>query len=425
MKILFTADVHIGRRSSRLPQHLSGHEHSCASAWGRVVELALSHEVDLVAISGDLVDQSNRFLEAAGPLESGLRRLAGAGIETVMVSGNHDHDVLPALIDSIGSPSARLLGREGVWERYTFERGGQRVHVDGWSFPQASCRESPLRSYDSANDGAPILTLLHADLEQPGSRYAPIQLAELRRHPQALFLLGHVHEPRAAEEPGGARYIYGGSPQAMDPGEPGKHGVWLLRLEGASAEARLVSLSSVRYETIAVSVEGIEKPEDIDSRVFRAAREHLASVSDDAAGLTYVRYKVRLVGATRLLRAVDERLAELSSLSSDFDLSRDAIVASIASFEPRMTPAHDLEALATGLGAPAVLAKLLRDADPDPTLRASLQRLAAEVHDSRAFVEVAGGPEDLADFEREAELELRRAAAILLDELLLQKAESR
>jgi hypothetical protein len=151
-------------------------------------------------------------------------------------------------------------------------------------------------------------------------------------------------------------------------------------------------------------------------------REHLTSAVEEAEELACVRYRIRLVGATRLLRAVEERLAELSG---DFELSMGSTLASLESIEPRMTPAHDLDALATGLGAPAVLAKLLRGTDLDPALRAELNRVLAEVHGSRAFVEVAGADEDLAAFEGSAEAELRRAAGILLDELLLQKAENR
>src|SRR5690625_108199 len=79
MKILCTGDLHLGRRSSRLPEHIDGRAHSSASAWGRVVDLAIAERVDLVLLSGDLIDDANRFYEALGPLEVGLRRLATAG----------------------------------------------------------------------------------------------------------------------------------------------------------------------------------------------------------------------------------------------------------------------------------------------------------------------------------------------------------
>jgi exonuclease SbcD len=419
LKILLTGDIHIGRRSSRLPTHLDQRTHSCAAAWGRVVDLALTEKVDLVAVSGDLVDKANRYLEAIGPLERGLRKLASAEIMVVVVAGNHDFDVLPALVESVGAESFRLLGHRGRWERLIVERGGDRLYLDGWSFPQAHWHESPLATYAPEIDRTPVFTLLHADLEQPGSSYAPISLSELRRHPEVYFLLGHVHEPRAAEEPGGARFIYPGSPQAMDPGESGEHGVWLLEVENGEAVSRQVPLSTIDYEAVDVAVDGIERPEEADGRVFTTLRDRLTSVSERSSCLELVRFRVRVTGATGVRRAVEDRLKELAG---EFELSVGTATGTIESLSFAMSPVHDLGALASGAGAPAVLANLLRRTELDPALRQELLSTVSEIQGSRSFLEVSGGPGDLAALEQIAFAELDQAAAVLLDELLLQKA---
>ncbi len=134
MKILCTGDLHVGRRASRLPVDWCGTECSCAAVWERIVELAIRERVDLVAVSGDLVDRANRYYEAIGPVERGVRILAKAGIQTVAVAGNHDFDVLPRLAESLAG-DLQLLGTDGNWQRITIQRdGGDRLHVDGWSF---------------------------------------------------------------------------------------------------------------------------------------------------------------------------------------------------------------------------------------------------------------------------------------------------
>src|SRR5690606_777859 len=186
------------------------------------------------------------------------------------------------------------------------------LHLDGWSFPQAHWPQSPLKTYAPMTDRAPVLTMLHADLEQPGSIYAPISLPELRRHPEVLFLLGHIHEPRVAEEPGGARFIYPGSPQAMDPGERGAHGAWLLEVANGEAIARQIPLSTIRYDTIDVSVDGIERPEEADSRIFTTLRDRLTEAAEESSCLELVRFRVRVTGATHVRRAVEDRLTELA-----------------------------------------------------------------------------------------------------------------
>src|SRR5690606_1937215 len=97
VRILCAGDLHLGRRSSRVPWDGDGAAGSCAEAWMRLVECAIRERVDLVALSGDLVDHDNRWFEAFGPLERGLKRLADAGIPVYAVAGNHDYDTLPHL----------------------------------------------------------------------------------------------------------------------------------------------------------------------------------------------------------------------------------------------------------------------------------------------------------------------------------------
>lgn len=421
MRILFTADIHIGRRSSRLPGGVDGARHSCAAAWARVVDCAIAESVDLLVASGDLVDEANRFLEAIGPLERGLQRLREAGIEAVVVSGNHDHEVLPAIADQLGADGVRLLGRRGKWERYTVERAGERIHLDGWSFPRGRVEENPLVAYAPAvEDRAPVLALLHADMDVPGSPFAPVGTADLRRFPDVRFLLGHVHGTRGMDEPGGARFLYAGSPQAMDPGETGAHGAWILETGPSGVDARHVPLSTVRYEAAEVSVAGVARPEDAQGRVYEALRERVAGIAGESNALEMVRFRPRIVGATRFQRAIEERLGEyLPAL----EVPVGTLTGTVESLSFAMTPERNLEALAAGIGAPAVLARLLLapDALPAP-LRDDLRARINEIHGSSHFLEVGGGEGEFAEFAVSAEDALARASSALLEELLSQRA---
>ena len=65
LKILCTADVHIGRRPSRLPQRVDVAALSCARAWETVVRRAVEERVDLLLVAGMRVSQRARLLDAA------------------------------------------------------------------------------------------------------------------------------------------------------------------------------------------------------------------------------------------------------------------------------------------------------------------------------------------------------------------------
>src|SRR6476659_9442001 len=136
MRVLCTGDVHLGRPLSQIPDSSALKGVSSTAAWRAIVKLALEEKVDLLAISGDLVDAANRYYEAIGPVEEGIRQLADAGIPVVAVAGNHDHSALPRIADRLDG-ALTLLGRHEQWERWTLMRDGRpALHVDGWSFRQ-------------------------------------------------------------------------------------------------------------------------------------------------------------------------------------------------------------------------------------------------------------------------------------------------
>jgi DNA repair exonuclease SbcCD nuclease subunit len=474
MKILCTGDLHLGRRSSRLPQHLDGRAHSAAGGWARIVDLALAEAVDVVVLSGDLVDRDNRFYEAVGPLEAGLRRLAAAGITTVAVAGNHDFDVLPRLADTFapdtsasdtsGSDPAsapfRLLGRGGVWERTTIRRGEWVLHLDGWSFPAQYVRESPLAAYDlPVPDDGPVLGLLHADLEQPGSPYAPVLLPELRARPVDFWLLGHVHAPALHEGPGLAPVLYPGSPQALDPGETGAHGVWLLELTaGRRFEARLIPLSTVRYDEVVVDLTDAGDLGEVDARVIEGVRAHAATLEGGDA-LRCVSCRLRVVGRTPVHRGL---AGHLEALALDLELpaggATGGATAVVEKVEVATHPARDLAELARGKDPVAVLARLLISLEADSAQAAvadaaaaagaadcerlvrAAERAARDVGRARAYLGLGdpagtGAPRDRAGEpagdpagDPAGAPVVRRAlgeqAALLLDLLLAQKEEA-
>src|SRR5690554_4196479 len=118
LKVLVTGDIHIGKKSSSVKQDTD--ESATKSTWTKIVEYVIKNNIDVLALTGDVVDQDNRFFEAIGPLQTGFERLKKAKIDVFMVSGNHDFDVLSQLVDANKYENTHLLGRGGNWEMKTF-----------------------------------------------------------------------------------------------------------------------------------------------------------------------------------------------------------------------------------------------------------------------------------------------------------------
>ncbi len=102
MKILHTADWHLGKRLdrfSRLEEQVS--------VMNEIIEIADEQKVDLVLVAGDLFDNFNPSVEAVELFYKTLKRLSNNGKRPVIaIAGNHDS---PNLIDA-PDPLARECG---------------------------------------------------------------------------------------------------------------------------------------------------------------------------------------------------------------------------------------------------------------------------------------------------------------------------
>jgi len=381
LRLLMTGDLHLGRTSTRLPFSVDAREYRASAAWERIVALAVEKRIDVVCLSGDIADETNRFWEAIGPLEKGIDRLSEAGIRTVAVAGNHDYEVLGRLAGQFDEERFRLLGRGGTWERILIDMPGKpRLLIDGWSFSRRHVETSPLDAYNLDQDPLiPILGMVHGDLGVASSNYAPIDQKRLQALPPSAWLLGHIHAWRLIDGP--PWILYPGSPQAFNPGEEGVHGPWIVEVTGSAlASPRQHPLSSIRYEGLEIDLGGADDVDSLDRIIVDAVREEAGRiVADRGEALACINLRLRLVGETSASSDVPRAVKEIDDLS----LTSGSAVVGVESVDIQTVPPLDLEAYARQTSAPGAVARLLleleRD-DPEEDVRELIEqtRLAIE-----------------------------------------------
>jgi DNA repair exonuclease SbcCD nuclease subunit len=364
MKLLLSGDLHIGRSSTRLPASVRREDVRAATAWNRIVDLALAERVAAVCLSGDIVDRDNRFWEAIGALEKGVNRLAKSDIRTIAVAGNHDYDVLARLALNLPPEHFKFLGRDGIWERITLTKeGGGSLHLDGWSFPTQRVHASPLDSYNLPNDSAvPILGIVHGDLDVANTPYGKLELSRLQSLPPAGWLLGHIHATRLVHADGLPWVLYPGSPQALDPGETGLHGPWLVNFEsGSLGLPELRPLSSVYYGSCDVDLNAAADDAEVESAVIDRIREEAERiVSHSGSTPAVVSLRLRLVGSTPAAPRVRETIARIVE---DLTYTITDATVCIDTVDVQTVPPIDLAEYAKTQSAPGVIARLLLELD--------------------------------------------------------------
>ena len=262
-------------------------EASTKYTWKKMVDWAINHEVDIVVMAGDLIDQDNRYFEAIGPLQDGFDRLNKKGISVYLVTGNHDFNVLADIIRNHRYDNIHLLGAGGQWEKKMYLNDTEPIQFVGWSFPHQHVQEDPLAGFDELelDPNLPSIGILHSEADNPKSHYGPVDPDALRTAGPDVWILGHIHKPTVLNtDP----YIaYPGSPHALNSGEPGAHGPLLLEIEGKEdIRVHRLPLSPVRYQTATVPV----KPADdeyslrdtIVSTLMQQAQELLPQIENTA-----------------------------------------------------------------------------------------------------------------------------------------------
>ena len=420
VRVLCTGDLHVGRFPSHVPA--SDRSLSVEAVWDRTVDLALAERVDAVVLTGDVADQDNKLFEALGPLRTGVARLAAAGVRTVAVAGNHDHDVLRRLADLLDPDVFTLLGTRGTWTETTLEKDGEPVlRLVGWSFPSRHVRTSPLETFPDLAPGPPTLGVVHGDLDQAESDYAPLARAALVRPQVSGWLLGHIHRP-ALDRSGGATTLYPGSPQPLDPGETGPHGPWLVTVRpGGAVEAHHRPLASVRYDAVEVDLDGAEDRGGVETALTAAVDDHLRAVHEDQPDAAHVVVDLRAVGRTAAFADVVAVAGQLEGQQ----VPGPHATATVRRVAVDARPAYDLDVVAQRNDPAGAVAQLVLDVERGgaPDLVAEAARSLRALDGATGLAPLRRDPRPAAAPADEARERLAAQGLRLLDALLAQTTQ--
>lgn len=112
LRLLQTSDLHLGARDVDLGEAASILRERRAVAFERSLALATSEKVDLVLVVGDLFDSNAVTRSLVDRVAGWLAGLAGAGIRTVILPGDHDRLDAASVWRAVDLPA--LAGAPGL-----------------------------------------------------------------------------------------------------------------------------------------------------------------------------------------------------------------------------------------------------------------------------------------------------------------------
>jgi len=269
LRFLHCADLHIDSPFKGIgkihPEFRDILYNSTYQSFAKIVDLALSEEVDFVAICGDVYDSSDKSLKAQIHFRDELSRLAAAGITAYIVHGNHDP--LNGWSASLIWPdNVKVFGGED-FECVDFKRQDNTLaRIYGISYKERDVTQNLALRFQHEETDIPAIALLHANIgSNPAHKsYAPASINDLLNRGINYWALGHVHQ-RAILRDASPSIVYPGNSQARHPRETGAKGCYIVDMESdGTCSMRFEETDLVRYESKAIDIENIT---DVDTLV--------------------------------------------------------------------------------------------------------------------------------------------------------------
>lgn len=287
LRIIHTADVHLGARHDDLGEQAAAQRERQFAAFKATVDLALAEKVDLFLVAGDLFDSNVQPRRSVERVAAELRRLADARIRSVLIPGTHD--VLDRASIYRAYDLRALAGLAADDEMITVLDPDHPVVqlatcdavVVGPVFATKRAPHSPLRDVPAMLAAGPVVSwrigMVHGSIAIAGKTdrdEVVITPEEIAASGLDYLALGHWHSAQLGKA-GAVTYAYAGAPEpiALDQDRAGK--ALLVELDGA-ASRRTVRVEErqvgrTRFDRLEVDAATVaSQPALIDLLVTRA-----------------------------------------------------------------------------------------------------------------------------------------------------------
>ena len=254
VRILHTADLHVGAECSYLGASASSRRYETLLTLEKIVSLCEENSIDLLLIAGDLLESNHIDKALEDGVFAALQKLSHT--RAVIALGNHD----PLTADSPFAlrelpPNVFVLPKED--SVITFD--DIRCRVYGASFDGVYNSGKERFSLTPPNDDYFNLCVIHGETRSDLSgNYRPITPEFVKHSGMDYIAMGHVHTRSQIQYVGTTALAYCGCPEGLGIDEYGEKGVYMGEVSKGNINLEFVPTAKRIHHRIDVDVTDVE-----------------------------------------------------------------------------------------------------------------------------------------------------------------------
>lgn len=249
VKILHAADFHLDSPFDALPDEIAAvRRREQRQLLERIADITEEENVQLVLLSGDLLDSSTSYYETQDILVDAFSRIKA---EIFISPGNHDYYCPKSPYAYIRFPDNVHVFTSPIIGCVTVTQLGCRIWGAGFNDQYS---RPLLTGFKTAENDLINIMVMHGDLT--GDAYNGIREAEIATSGLDYLALGHVHTFGGINKAGNTYYAYPGCPEGRGFDETGEKGVIIGTVDKSGCDLRFRPLGGRAYKALSVDLTG-------------------------------------------------------------------------------------------------------------------------------------------------------------------------
>ncbi len=301
VKILHCADIHIGAQDSFLGANADNRRFETLITFENIMDLAVSENVQIVAIAGDLFDSETVDFTFSNPVIDKIKAIAP--IKVVYCGGNHDplNANSPFMADNLPE---NLYVLPVTDTKITFPDINACVY--GRSFENTHLQGEEEFSITDISPDCINIMVQHGELKSDlNSDYNAITPRFIKNSGMDYIALGHVHKCTPIGKIENTSFAYCGCPEGQGFDELDQKGIYLGEISKGKADLKFITVSKRQHIHEKIDITDIENIADF---VLKTLSDKYHNFSDNL-------YKIELIGS--IPENAEINLAELTARLSN------------------------------------------------------------------------------------------------------------